>query len=82
MGAPRLEPGTPLANPPILSTGERHSGMLKFDHRGDGLPAHVLDGILVAEPIGALDGVVDVPLPNILAEMPRLAAIPPCAATV
>jgi hypothetical protein len=44
--------------------------MLKFDD-GDGLPTHVLDGVLVAEPIGSLYRVVHVPLPTVLAEIAK-----------
>ena len=37
--------------------------MLELDHRRDGLAAHVLDRVLVAEPVRALDRVVHVPAP-------------------
>ena len=36
--------------------------MLQFEHRVDGFVGHELDGILIAEIIGAFDGVVGVPL--------------------
>ena len=48
---------------PRLGARERHAVMLEFDDRRDGLAAHVLDGVLVTEPIRALDGVVHVPAP-------------------
>ena len=37
--------------------------MLQLEHRGHRLPAHVLDGVLVAEPVGALNRVVHVETP-------------------
>src|SRR5690606_8020186 len=40
--------------------------MLELDHRGHGLPAHIFDRVLVAEPVGALDRVVHVPAPVVL----------------
>ena len=41
----------------------------------------IFDRVLVAQPVGALDGIVHVPRP-VVGVLPRLAAIPPCAATV
>ena len=43
--------------------------MLELDHGGDRLAAHVLDRVLVAEPVRALDGVVHVPAPVVLAHV-------------
>ena len=40
--------------------------MFEFDHRGRCLLAHVLDGVLVTEPVGSLDGVVHVVAPVVV----------------
>ena len=48
---------------------ERHAEMLELDDRRDRLAAHVFDGVLVAEPVRALDGVVHVPAPVVLAHV-------------
>jgi hypothetical protein len=37
--------------------------MLQLINGGDGLPAHELDGVLVAQVVRALDGVEHVPVP-------------------
>ena len=42
---------------------ERHTVVLQFDYRRNGFTTHILDGVLVAEPVGTFDGVVHVPLP-------------------
>src|SRR5665213_1080696 len=59
----------PLIDFSVFGAGEGHPRMLKLDHRGSGLPAHVFDSVLVAEPVGPLDRVVHMPLPAILAEV-------------
>ncbi len=43
--------------------------MLELEDRGRRLLAHVLDRVLVAEPVGALDGVVEVEAPVVLAHV-------------
>ncbi len=45
--------------------------MLEFDNGSRGLAGHVVNGILVAEPVGALDGIVHVPPPVILVHVPE-----------
>jgi hypothetical protein len=55
----------PLINPPILGARERHAVMFELDDRGRRLLAHELDGVLIAQPIRALDRVVHVPAPVI-----------------
>ena len=45
--------------------------MLKFDHCIRSLFAHVLDRILIAEPVRALDSVVHVPAPVIRAHVAK-----------
>ena len=59
----------PLIDLSVFGAGEGHPRMLQFDDRGDGLPAHVFDRVLVAEPVGPLDRVVHMPLPTVLAEV-------------
>ena len=53
----------------LLRARERHPVMLELDHRGGRHLAHELDGILIAEPIGALHGVIHVPAPVVLAHV-------------
>ena len=48
---------------------ERHAVMFELDHRRDRLAAHIFDRVLVAEPVGALDGVVEMPAPVVLAHI-------------
>src|SRR5258708_4842596 len=52
-----------LINSAIFGARERNAVMFQLQYRGHGLPAHVLDGVLVAEPIGTLDRVVHVETP-------------------
>jgi len=42
---------------------ERHAVMFQLDYRRDGLAAHVFDSVLITQPVGTLDGVVEMPLP-------------------
>jgi hypothetical protein len=49
----------------VVGTVERHAVVLELNNHFVGLLAHELDRILVAEPVGALDGVVHVPRPVI-----------------
>jgi hypothetical protein len=66
----------------VVGAVEGHAVVLELDDDLVGLAAHELDGVLVAEPVGPLDGVVHVPVPVVLLELPSEAATPPCAATV
>src|SRR3546814_15396615 len=45
--------------------------MLKLYDGGDRLATHVLDGILVAQPIGALDRIVEMPLPTVFLDVAK-----------
>ena len=47
----------------LFGAGERHAPVLELVDRGGSVAAEVFDGVLVAEPVGALDGVVHVPAP-------------------
>ncbi len=48
---------------------ERHAVVFKFDDGRDGLTAHVLDGVLVTQPVRPLDGVEEVVAPVVLAHV-------------
>jgi len=52
-----------LVDPAILGARERKAVMFQFVDGGGGMPAQVFDRVLVAEPVGPLDGVVHVPAP-------------------
>src|SRR5262245_61924473 len=54
-----------LINLAVLGPGERHAVVLEFVDRGWCIAAHVLDCVLIAEPIGTFDCVVHVPAPVI-----------------
>ena len=58
-----------LVDLPVRGARERHAVMFQFYHRGGCFLAHVLDGVLVAQPVGPLDGVIHVPAPIILAHV-------------
>src|SRR5712692_9718586 len=47
----------------FLAARERQAPMLKLVDRLRRVAAQIFDGVLVAEPVGALDGVVHVPAP-------------------
>jgi hypothetical protein len=59
----------PLIDSAVLRARERHTVVLELDDGGRRLLAHVLDRVLIAEPVGALDGVVHVPAPIVLAHV-------------
>src|SRR5262249_40284605 len=50
----------------FLAARERQTPMLEFINSGWRIAAEIFDGILVAEPVGALDRVVHMPAPIIL----------------
>ena len=53
----------------FLAARERQAPVLQLVHGGRRVAAHVFDRVLVAEPVGALDGVVHVPAPVVLAHV-------------
>ncbi len=53
----------------ILAARKRQAPMLQFVDRGGCIAAHVFDRVLVAEPVGALDGVVHMPAPVVRAHV-------------
>src|SRR5262245_27516735 len=53
----------PLIDLAIVGAGEWHAVMLEFQHRLRRAAAQQFDGVLVAQPVGADDGVVHVPAP-------------------
>ena len=58
-----------LVDAAVLGAGERDAEVLQLDHGRDRLAAHVLDRVLIAEPVRALHGVVHVPAPVVLAHV-------------
>ena len=58
-----------LVDAPVLGARERHAVVLQLDDGRRRLLAHELDGVLVAEPVRALHGVVHVPAPVVLAHV-------------
>ena len=54
-----------LVDGPVVVAAERHARVLEFIHRLRRLAHHVLDGVLVTEPVGTLHGIVHVPGPVI-----------------
>src|SRR5665647_2432206 len=61
----------PLIDFSVFGAGEGHPRMFQLEDRGDGLPAHVLDRILIAEPIRPFDRIVHMPLPTVFAEIAK-----------
>src|SRR3989442_12559886 len=59
----------PLIDPAVFRARERQAPMLELVHRLGRVAAEILDGILVAEPVRPLDGVVHVPAPVVLAHI-------------
>ena len=53
----------------VLGAAEGQAVVLELVHGGGRVAAHVFDGVLVAEPVGALDGVVHVPAPVVRAHV-------------
>jgi hypothetical protein len=53
----------------FLAARERHAPVLQFVNCRRRVAAHVFDGVLVAEPVGALDGVVHMPAPVVIAHV-------------
>lgn len=47
----------------VTGSAERHAVGLEFAHGNRCLTGHVLDGILISEPVRALDGVIEVETP-------------------
>lgn len=58
-----------LVDAAVLSSRERHTKVLELEHGRDRMAAHILDGVLIAEPIRPLDGVMNVPAPVVLSEI-------------
>eukprot|EP00760_Papus_ankaliazontas_P024347 PhM_4_TR2254/c0_g1_i1/m.78351 len=73
--AARLAPGAVVRRLPaeralederVLRAEEGQTHRVELRHHGGGLLAHVLDGVLVTEPVAALDGVEHVPPPVVV----------------
>ena len=59
----------PLVDAAVLGTRKRHAVMLQLDDGIGRFLAHVLDRVLVAEPVRTLDRVVHVPAPVVFAHV-------------
>lgn len=64
---------TPTTTPPASDSRQGRY----LHHGGRGLLRHVVDGILVSQPVGALHGVVEVPPPVVLLHVPQGGVDPP-----
>ena len=60
-----------LINLPIRCPRKRHAVMFELDDRRDRLAAHIFDGVLIAQPVRTLDGVVHMPAPIVFAHIPK-----------
>ncbi len=70
----RHAPEGTLVDEALLRARKRQAVVLQLDDRGRGLLAHELDGILIAQPVRSLDGVVHVPAPVVLAHVAQRSA--------
>lgn len=55
----------------LLGTRERAAVVLELDDGGGSLTGHVVNCILITEPVGALDSVVHVPSPVVLVHVAK-----------
>jgi hypothetical protein len=60
-----------LVNLALFGAREGHAPMFQLVNRFGRVLAEIFDGILVAQPVGPLDGVVHVPAPVILAHIAK-----------
>src|SRR5882724_12418340 len=58
-----------LKYPPVLHARKWHAEMFQLVDSFGRTPAEIFDGVLIAQPVGALDGVVHVPAPIVLAHI-------------
>jgi len=58
-----------LVDATVLGAAEGHAIVVELVDGVVGVAAHVLDGILVAQPVGALDRVVHVPAPVVVSHV-------------
>jgi len=58
-----------LINLAVFAARKRQAPMLEFVDRVRRVAAHIFDRVLVAEPVGALDGVVHMPAPVVFAHV-------------
>ncbi len=66
VGALRLAAERTLVDTPFLGAGKRQPHVFQLEHRFRADAAHVLDSVLVADIIGALDRVIHVPAPIVI----------------
>src|SRR5262249_61676299 len=65
----RHAPEGTLIDLTVLAPREWQAPMLQLVHCLGGAAAHVFDGILIAQPVGAFDGVVHMPAPVVLSHI-------------
>lgn len=53
----------------LSSSGKGHTVTLEFENGSGGFSTHVVDGVLVAQPIGALHGIVSMPSPVVFGDV-------------
>src|SRR3546814_12959815 len=58
-----------LVNGAVRIAVERHAEVFKFVNGVGRFAAHEFDGVLVAEPVGTLDGIVHMPVPAVFAHV-------------
>lgn len=56
---------------PLISSRKRHAVVLQLNNRRNRFLSHVVNCVLVAEPVGALDGVVHVPAPVVFCHVAK-----------
>lgn len=67
----RLTTEGTLVDLAILGSGEGKTEVFELNDGTRSLTAHVVDGVLVTEPVGTLDGVVHVPSPVVLGHVTK-----------
>ncbi len=63
-----------LIDTAVFGAREWHAVVFQFDDGRCCFPAHVLDGVLIPEPVGPFDGVVHVPTPVICPHVAQCSA--------
>mmetsp|Transcript_12168 Transcript_12168/g.17734 ORF Transcript_12168/g.17734 Transcript_12168/m.17734 type:complete len:264 (+) Transcript_12168:750-1541(+) len=66
-----LTPKCPLVNLTLIRPGKGKSKLLQFQHSLGGLTTHVMNGILVTQPIASLDSIIHMPAPIIFVHVSK-----------
>ena len=62
----RLSSESSLVDLSFSGSREGHAVAFEFSHGDGGLSGHVLDGVLISEPVSSFDGIIEVPLPVVI----------------